>query len=104
MLLTELFAPITDEEEVYEGAKLAWARVGNKIVRKYRCTDGPRQGRIVSSPAQCHKPYDLKKRVKFRQTRLAKGLRMKRRRGITMKRNPASLRLQRMNKALSGKS
>ena len=100
MLLSELFER-NDEETLIEGAKIAWARVGNKVVKKYRCTDGPRQGRIVSHPAQCHKPMDIKKRVKFRQTKLAKGLRMQRKRAKTMKRNPASLRVQRMNKARS---
>ncbi len=95
MLLVELFE---NEEPLVEGAKIAWARVGNKVVKKYRCTDGKRQGRIVSSPTHCVKPIDIKKRMKLRQTKLAKGKRMARKSQRTKRRNPASLRIQRMNK------
>ena len=95
MLLVELFE---NEEPLVEGAKIAWARVGNKVVKKYRCTDGKRQGRIVSSPTHCVKPVDIKKRMKLRQTKLAKGKRMNRKAQRTKRRNPASLRIQRMNK------
>ncbi len=100
MLLSEIFIIEIEDESLIEGAKIAWGRVGNKIVKKFRCTSGRRQGRLVSHPSQCTKPVDLKKRVKFKQTKLAKGLRMKKKRKRTMKRNPASLRVQRMNKAL----
>lgn len=97
MLLTELFDD-THDEELFEGAKIAWGRLGNKIVRKYRCTNGIRQGRLVSSPADCSKPIDLKKRQKMRITRKAKGARMAAKRKRTMARNPASLRIQKLNR------
>ena len=103
MLLAELFAPTKEEQQLYEDAKIAWGRVGNHVVRKYRCTDGPRQGRLVSHPAKCHKPVDIKKRIRFRQTKLAKGLRLQRRRAITMRQKPASIRIQTMNKMIDGK-
>ena len=48
MLLEELFV-LT--EVLNEGAKIAWARVGNKVVKKYRCTDGKRRGRKSNTPA-----------------------------------------------------
>ena len=99
MLLSEIFK-IEDEEPLLEGAKIAWGRVGSKVVKKFRCTAGRRQGRLVSHPSQCNKPVDIKKRVKFRQTKLAKGLRMQKKRKRTLSRNPASLRVQRMNKAM----
>lgn len=100
MLLSELFEKEDDKSLIVEHAKIAWARVGDKIVKKYRCTQGKRQGRIVSNPAQCGKPLDLKKRLKFKQTKLAKGNRMSRKAKRTKARNPASQRLQRMNKSL----
>ena len=101
MLLTELFERIDENEKnLTEGAKIAWARVGNKVVKKYRCSSGPRQGRIVSSPSQCGKPIDIKKRLKLKQTKLAKGSRMARKSKRTKRRNPASLRIQRMNKGM----
>lgn len=78
MLLSELFESDDEKERLTEGPKIAWARVGNKVVKKYRCTSGPRQGRIVASPTQCNKPIDLKKRMKFKQTKLAKGAKMSR--------------------------
>lgn len=100
MLLVELFAK---EEPLVEGAKIAWARVGNKVVKKYRCTSGKRQGRIVSSPSHCVKPIDIKKRMRIRQTKLAKGKRMARKAQRTKRRNPASIRIQRMNKGFGKK-
>lgn len=102
MLLFELFdyQEEDEKENLQEHAKIAWARVGDKIVKKYRCTTGTRQGRIVSHPSQCGKPLDLKKRLKFRQTKLAKGSRMAKKANRTKTRSPASKRLQRMNKSL----
>lgn len=98
MFLVELFVG-ESSVTIEENAKIAWARSGNKVIRKYRCTGGPRQGRIVNSPADCNKPFDIQKRVRLRQTKLAKGERMKRKRIRTMRRNPASIRIQKMNKA-----
>ncbi len=100
MLLSELFEQDDEKERLTEGTKIAWARVGNKVVKKYRCTSGPRHGRIVANPTQCNKPIDLKKRMKFKQTKLAKGARMARKSGRTKRRNPASMRIQRMNKGM----
>ena len=99
MLLIELFEDKDKEtEEITEGAKIAYARQGGAVVRKYRCTSGPRQGRIVNRPIDCTKPFDLKKRQKIRQTKLAKGKFMQRKRVRTMRRDPASLRVQKLNK------
>ena len=98
MLLRELFE--IEEDELFEGAKIAWAKVGDKVVKKYRCTDGRRQGRIVSHPSQCAKPIDLKKRLKFRQTKLAKGKKIVKKTKRTKARNPASKRVRRMNLSL----
>lgn len=99
MLLSELFTK-DDENDLFEGARIAWAKVGDKVVKKYRCTDGRRQGRIVSHPSQCSKPVNLKQRLKFRQTKLAKGKRMARKTKRTKSRNPASQRVKRMNLAM----
>jgi len=99
MLLSELFIK-DDEDNLLEGAKIAWAKVGDKVVKKYRCTAGRRIGRIVSHPAQCSKPVNLKKRLKFRQTKLAKGKRMARKTKRTKSRNPTSKRVKRMNLAM----
>ena len=78
----------TSAQPVVE-AQLVWARKGNKIVRKYRCSVGQRAGRVVSDPSQCGKPIDIKKRMGSKMTR--KALKTKRM-------NPASKAIQRLNK------
>jgi len=61
-------------EEIEEG--MAWAKRGNKVVRKFRCGSGKRKGRVVSSPAQCFAAPDIKKRMKLKQTKARLGARM----------------------------
>lgn len=95
MKLSELFESCATE---LVEAKMAWARKGNKIVKKYRCTSGIRKGRIVSSPGSCNKPPDLKKRMVFKRTKAKLGNRMKRKSMKTKRTNPASKRLKALNK------
>lgn len=107
MLLSEIFADFDPDEYpndpmmVTEGAVVAYARQGKKIVRKYRCTSGKKQGRIVSSPGDCNKAIDPKRRFIARKTHATKGKRMARKRKRTMRANPSSKRLQVLNKSLS---
>jgi len=82
--------------ELTEG--MAWAKRGNKVVRKFRCTSGRRKSRIVSSPAQCFAAPDLKKRIKLKMTRLRLGARMARKAKKTKRVNPASKRVAALNK------
>lgn len=105
MLLEELFSNVEPEDDsdpflLQESAKMVWARRGNKVARKYRCTSGKKKGRIVSSPTACGKSVDLGKRMKFRKTLASKGFRMRRKAKMTKRRNPLSKRISRMNKAL----
>lgn len=85
MLLRELTINL-DEKQV-------WARKGSSLVRKYRCTSGLRQGRVVSNMAQCFAAPDLKKRASFKKTRARLGARMARKARKTKRTNPASIRL-----------
>jgi len=85
-----------DEDEVEEG--VAWKKRGEKIVRQYRCVSGARKGRVVSSPAQCFKPIDIKKRASLRRTKAKMGTRATRKAGRTKKFNPVSKRVKAMNK------
>lgn len=91
MLLRELFDQPLIEKQV-------WARSGKKIVRKYRCTGGTRKGRVVANMSQCFAAPDIKKRVKFKQTRAKLGQRMARKSKRTKRTNPASRRLQSLNR------
>jgi hypothetical protein len=87
----------TSEKPVVE-AQLVWARKGNKISRKFRCSVGQRAGRVVSNPSQCSKPIDIKKRMTLRKTKARMGARMQKRAQRTKKFNPASKAVQRLNK------
>ena len=90
MLLNNLF------EKINEG--MAWAKRGDKVVRKFRCTSGKRKSRIVSSPAQCFAAPDIKKRIKLKMTKARLGARMARKAKKTKRINPASKRVKAMNK------
>lgn len=84
-------------QELTEG--MAWAKRGNKVVRKYRCTSGNRKSRVVSSPAQCFAAPDIKKRIKMKMTRARLGARMARKAKKTKRVNPASKRVAALNRS-----
>jgi hypothetical protein len=88
---------IVEVEGVME-AKMVWAKRGKKIVRKVRCTSGPRKGRMVSNAGQCSKPINLKKRMTLKKTKARMGKRMTRRAARTKRRNPVSKRVARLNR------
>ena len=73
-------------------------KLGNTVKRAVRCTSGRRKGRVVSNPAQCHKPIDIKKRVTLRKTKARMGARMSRKSQRTKRMNPASRRLRTLNR------
>lgn len=91
MLLRDFFNKQIDEKQV-------WARSGKKVVRKYRCSSGSRKGRTVSSMSQCFAPPDIKKRASMKKTKARMGQRMARKARRTKKINPASRRVQSLNK------
>jgi len=91
MLLRELFEEPLEEKQV-------WARSGQKIVRKYRCTSGRRAGRVVAKMSQCFATPDMKKSVRFKKTKNRLGDRMIRKSKRTKRTNPASRRLKSLNR------
>jgi hypothetical protein len=93
MFLFEEFNTIVSE------AKLVFARRGKKVVKKFRCTVGKRKGRVVTHPAKCSSPIDLKKRFVLKRTKAMKGSRMLRKAQRTKRTNPASKIVQQLNKA-----
>ena len=84
------------EDIIPEG--MAWAKRGNKVVRKFRCAGGKRHGRIVSSPQQCFAAPDIKKRMKLKITKARLGSRMVRKAKKTKRVNPASKRVAALNR------
>ena len=91
MLLREFFIDQIDEKQV-------WARSGKKVVRKFRCSAGPRKGRVVAQMAQCFAAPDIKKRVQLKRTKARLGKRMARKARWTKRINPASRRVSALNK------
>ena len=90
MLIREVIS--IDEKQI-------WARSGKKVVRKYRCTQGPRKGRIVKKMAQCFAALDVKARIRMKKTRARIGGKMMRKARRTKRINPVSRRVQALNKA-----
>ena len=85
-----------NEEDLEE--RMAFAKRGNKVVRKYRCTSGPRKGRVVSDLGQCFAPPDVKKRQRLKITKARLGPKMARKSKRTKRVNPASIRVKAMNR------
>lgn len=92
MLLREFFINSLSEGQT-------WAKSGKKVVRKFRCTSGPRKGRVVSNISQCFAAPDVKKRMTMKKTKARLGGKMARKAKRTKKMDPASRKLQRMNKS-----
>ena len=93
MILNESYSNVVTE------AKVVYARRGKSVTTQFRCTVGPRKGRVVASPAQCARPIDLKKRFVLRKTRAAKGSRMMKKAQRTKRTNPQSRVVRQLNKA-----
>ena len=85
-------------DDTIEEAKQVWARTGNKIVRKFRCTSGYRAGRVVADPKQCSAPINMKKRMNFKKTKAKLGGKMARKARRTKRINPVSIKLKKLNR------
>lgn len=91
MLIRELTSSLEE--------KRVWARSGKKVVRKYRCTSGRRKGRVVAKIGQCFAAPDMKKRFSLKKTKARLGAKITRKARRTKRVNPASRRVQALNKA-----
>ena len=92
MLLFELFDRQIDEKQV-------WARSGQKVVRKYRCGSGTRKGRVVSKISQCFAAPNVKRKIQLKKTKARFGSRIAKKAQRTKRVNPASKRIQSLNKS-----
>ncbi len=86
-------------EEIIEGYKQVWGRNSKGLVRRYRCTDGPKKGRVVAKPSTCSTATSQSKSTTLKKTRRTKGKAQAVKRSVTMKR-PTTKRIQRVNKAV----
>jgi len=90
------------EPPLEEAAIRQFKRFGNAIKRQYRCTSGPKKGKIVASPQACGQRKDPRKvRHGKKVARMKKGVRI--RKTKIAKKKTVSKMVNRMNKRLSGK-
>ena len=93
-----------DEEDnvLTEAAVRQWRRIGKKLVRKYRCMSGKRQGKLVKNPGDCGKRKDpLKVRTGRKIMRSKKGIIQ--RKSKIAKRQQISKLVSKLNARLMGK-
>lgn len=65
-------------EDLHEGVKRAFKRRGKNIKRMYRCTSGPKKGKVVSDPKVCVQRKDpVRKRIGKKVAREKKGIRIR---------------------------
>lgn len=93
---------ILTEEELSEAAKRQFKRIGNEIRKRYRCTAGPKKGKLVSEPGKCATRKDPKNVRRGRKVMRSKKGTIKRKAAIT-KRKAISRLVANMNRRLSGK-
>jgi len=91
-----------DDNILSEGAVRMFKRVGKKIIRKYRCTSGPKKGKPVSDPSKCATRIDPKKARQGRKN-MRKGKATRKRKAKITKRTTLSKMVSRLNKNLSKK-
>jgi hypothetical protein len=66
-------------------------------VRKYRCTSGPRKGRVVAKAATCNAPKKMGASRTLAKTRRAKGKSIDVKRSRTNRTSPTTQKLKRIN-------
>lgn len=85
--------------EITEGFTAAYAKKGNKSVRKYRCTSGPRKGRVVAKASTCNAPINTKARHTMKKTRASQKSSISKKTSRTKKTNPGSIRTKKINRS-----
>jgi len=90
-----------DFDVIEESVDRQFKRYGDTFKRQYRCTSGPKAGRMVASPEKCGIRKDPRRvRIGKKSARMKKGQRV--RKSKFTKRKTQSKRLSRMNAALRG--
>lgn len=90
-----------DGNVLTEAATRAFKRVGKKVERRFRCTAGPKKGKVVSDPILCSKRKDPKRvRTGRKVARSKQGVRI--RKSEISKRTSLSRMVTKMNRRLKG--
>jgi hypothetical protein len=91
-------------EIITESVVQVWSRTkGGKMVRKYRCTAGPRKSRIVASPGVCTQPKKLGSVYAIKKARARRSPIMKIKTARSKRAGGASQRLARLNISRRGR-
>lgn len=90
------------EEIIAEGYKSVWGRGPKGVVRRYRCTDGKKKGRVVAKPSTCTTSVSQSKSHALKRTRWTKGAAQDAKRKLRLD-HPTSRRLIRLNKSIKPK-
>ena len=90
-------------EILTEAAVRMFKKIGKKLVRKYRCTSGPKKGQPVSDPSKCATRKDPKK-VRQGKKIARKGKSTRKRKSRITKKTSLSKMAARLNKGLKGNS
>jgi hypothetical protein len=86
-------------EIITESVVQIWSRTkAGQMVRKYRCTAGPRKGRVVSKPSVCTQPKKMSSVMAIKKAKARSGSTMKIKRTRTKKTAGASIRLGKLNR------
>lgn len=74
-----------------ESAIRQFKRVGQKLIKKFRCTSGPKNGKLVSSPQACGMRKDPAKVRRGRKVMRTKGNLIKRKSAIAKRKSKSKL-------------
>ena len=85
-------------EIIPEGAVQIFGRNQGKVVRKYRCTRGPKKGRIVAKPTTCSAPIRVSSRIAIKKAKARRSPLIKIKSRFTKRMSPNTRRLTRLNK------
>ena len=98
MQLRELYIIYEGVASVFGHGKSSRPKSGTgHTSRKYRCTSGPRKGRVVAKAATCNAPINVKKSVQLKKTRRSKGQTIDVKRSRTTRTSPTTQKLKRLN-------
>ena len=93
---------VTESDEILsEAAVRQWKKMGQKVVKKYRCMAGPKEGKLVSEPSACGTRKDPKKVRQGKKIMRSKKGTIARKTKVSKKKSMSKM-VTRMNKRLMG--
>jgi len=91
-----------EDAELEEGVKRQYKKINGTVQKRFRCTGGPKKGKLVAKPAVCFKRKDRDKVRRGKKLMRVKKKLIARKSKISKRRSISKL-ITRMNKRISGK-